>query len=43
VVDAGGTGADCTSMFGVIWGDRDIFGIFPKDSKAGFSTPGWRP
>jgi hypothetical protein len=37
VVDAGGTGPDCTSMFGVIWGDRDIFGIFPKDSKAGFT------
>lgn len=36
VVDAGGTGAECTSMFGVVWGERETFGIFPKDSKAGF-------
>lgn len=36
VIDAGGTGAECTSMFGVVWGDRDVVGIFPKDSKAGF-------
>lgn len=36
VIDAGGRGAECTSMFGVVWGDRDVTGLFPKDSKAGF-------
>ncbi|MCL1939927.1 MAG: hypothetical protein FWG04_04635 [Desulfovibrionaceae bacterium] len=35
VVDAGGTGAGCTSMYGVVWGERETFGIFPKGSTAG--------
>lgn len=36
VIDAGGSGAEaCTSIWGVIWGDNDVLGVFPKDSKAG--------
>jgi hypothetical protein len=36
VVDAGGTSADaCTSMFGVVWGENEVSGIFPKESIAG--------
>lgn len=37
VVDAGGTGSDNTSMFGVVWGENDVTGIFPKDSVAGLT------
>lgn len=35
VVDAGGTGNNLTSMWGVVWGDNEVTGIFPKDSPAG--------
>ncbi len=35
VIDAGGTGADNTSIWLVVWGDLTIHGIFPKGSKAG--------
>ncbi len=36
VVDAGGSAADgCTSMWGIVWGDNEVHGIFPKDSPAG--------
>ncbi len=35
VIDAGGTGAACTSIWGVIWGENEVSGIFPKDSEAG--------
>ena len=35
VIDAGGTGANCTSMWGIVWGDNEVSGIFPKDSQAG--------
>lgn len=36
VVDAGGVaGKDMTSIFGVVWGENDVTGIFPKDSVAG--------
>ena len=35
VIDAGGTGANCTSIFGVVWGENEVTGIFPKDSQAG--------
>lgn len=35
VVDAGGSGPNVTSMWGVVWGDSDVHGIFPKGSKAG--------
>ncbi len=37
VVDAGGTGANCTSIFGVVWGENEVCGIFPKGSKAGLT------
>lgn len=36
VIDAGGTTADkCTSLFGVVWGENEVHGIFPRDSQAG--------
>ena len=36
VVDAGGATADkCTSIWGVVWGENEVHGIFPKDSEAG--------
>lgn len=36
VVDAGGTKDEaCTSIWGVVWGENDTMGIFPKDSIAG--------
>lgn len=35
VVDAGGTGLTCTSIWGVVWGEHDVMGIFPRDAKAG--------
>jgi len=35
VIDAGGTGADNTSMWLVVWGPQTVHGIFPKGSKAG--------
>ncbi len=36
VIDAGGTGAACTSVWLVAWGDNTVHGIYPKGSKAGF-------
>ncbi len=36
VVDAGGTPDQaCTSMFGIVWGENEVSGIFPKESVAG--------
>ena len=35
IIDAGGTGNNCTSIWVVVWGDNGVFGIFPKGSKAG--------
>jgi len=35
VIDAGGTGSDNTSIWGVVWGDNDFHGFFPKNLKAG--------
>lgn len=35
VVDAGGTGNNLTSIWGVVWGENEVTGIFPKDSVAG--------
>ncbi len=37
VVDAGGTGSACTSMWGIVWGQTEVHGIFPKSSKMGLS------
>ena len=35
VIDGGGSGADNTSVWLVVWGDLTVHGIFPKGSKAG--------
>jgi hypothetical protein len=35
VLDAGGSGADNSSIWLVVWGGQSIHGIFPKGSKAG--------
>jgi hypothetical protein len=35
VIDAGGSGSECASMWGTVWGDNDLMGIFPKGSRAG--------
>ena len=36
VIDAGGATADkCTSIWGIVWGESEVHGIFPKDSPAG--------
>jgi len=35
VVDAGGSGAECTSIFGIVWGENEVSGLFPKESRAG--------
>lgn len=35
IVDAGGTGSDNMSMYLLGWGERSVYGIFPKGSKAG--------
>lgn len=35
VVDAGGSGSACTSMWGIVWGQNEVHGIFPKGSKMG--------
>ena len=36
IIDAGGTGADLTSIWLPSWGDQTAFGIYPKGSSAGF-------
>ncbi len=36
VIDAGGAAADkCTSIWGIVWGENEVHGIFPKGSKGG--------
>ncbi|GAA0623298.1 major capsid protein [Thalassospira tepidiphila] len=35
VVDAGGSGSNCASMYAVVWGVDAACGIFPKGTKAG--------
>lgn len=35
IIDAGGTSADNTSVYLVVWGDNTIHGIYPKGSEAG--------
>ena len=37
IIDAGGSGADNTSVWLVGWGGRSVHGIFPRASKAGVS------
>ena len=35
ILDAGGTGSNNTSILKVHWGERSIFGIYPKGTEAG--------
>jgi hypothetical protein len=35
IVDAGGTGADNSSIWIVVWGDHSVTGIYPKNTRAG--------
>lgn len=35
VVDGGGTGSDNTSILLVHWGERSVFGVYPKGTQAG--------
>jgi hypothetical protein len=37
VLDGGGTGADNSSVWLVVWGPQTVFGIFPKGTKAGLT------
>ena len=37
ILNAGGTGGNCTSIYLVGWGDNTVFCPFPKGSKAGIS------
>lgn len=36
IIDAGGEGANNTSIYLVFWGERTVHGIYPKGGKAGF-------
>lgn len=35
IIDAGGTGSDNTSILLVHWGERSVFGVYPKGTQAG--------
>lgn len=35
ILDGGGTGSDNSSIWLIGWGENEVFGIFPKGSKAG--------
>lgn len=35
IIDAGGTGTDNFSIWGVVWGPSKVYGIYPKGTKAG--------
>lgn len=37
IVDAGGSGSDNTSILKVHWGDRSVFGVYPKGTTAGLT------
>lgn len=37
VIDGGGTGSSNASMWMVCWGERTIFGLYPRGSKAGIT------
>lgn len=37
IVDAGGIGTDNTSILLVVWGERSVFGVYPKGTEAGLS------
>lgn len=35
VLDAGGTGSSNASIWGICWGERTVFGVYPKGSQSG--------
>lgn len=37
ILDAGGSGSDNSSVWLIGWGDNEVFGVFPKGSKAGIT------
>ncbi len=37
IIDAGGTGSDNTSILKVHWGERSIFGVYPKGTTSGLT------
>jgi hypothetical protein len=37
VIDAGGTGSNNCSILKVHWGERSVFGVYPKGTKAGLT------
>jgi len=37
IVDAGGTGSDNCSILKVHWGERSVFGVYPKGTQAGLT------
>ena len=37
IIDAGGTGSDNCSILKVHWGERSVFGIYPKGTNAGLT------
>lgn len=37
VIDGGGTGSSNSSMWMICWGERTIFGLYPRGSKAGLT------
>lgn len=37
IIDAGGTGSDNTSILKVHWGERSVFGVYPKGTQSGIT------
>lgn len=37
IIDAGGTGSDNCSIFKVHWGERSVFGVYPKGTQHGLT------
>lgn len=37
MINAGGSGGSCTSIWLIVWGENTVHGIYPKGSKAGLS------
>ncbi len=35
VINAAGSGSDCTSIWLAVWGDQGVFGVYPSGSSAG--------
>lgn len=43
IIDAGGIGSDNTSMLLVHWGERSVFGIYPKGTQSGITRKDHTP